>query len=101
MSENRIERSVDLKSSPSKVWKALTDHQQFNQWFGIRLTGPFTIGKAVSGFMTYPGWEHISVEFVAKTVEPETRFAYEWHPYAVDPAVDYSGRRRSGRGLLG
>ena len=23
-------------------------------------------------------------------VEPETRFAYRWHPFAIDPAVDYS-----------
>jgi uncharacterized protein YndB with AHSA1/START domain len=24
-------------------------------------------------------------------IEPQTVFAYEWHPYAVDPKVDYSG----------
>jgi len=23
-------------------------------------------------------------------VEPETYFFYRWHPYAVDPSVDYS-----------
>ena len=23
-------------------------------------------------------------------MEPESLFSYKWHPYAVDPAVDYS-----------
>ena len=23
-------------------------------------------------------------------IEPQTRFAFRWHPYAVDPAADYS-----------
>jgi uncharacterized protein YndB with AHSA1/START domain len=27
---------------------------------------------------------------VIKAIEPETLFSYTWHPYAVDPKVDYT-----------
>jgi uncharacterized protein YndB with AHSA1/START domain len=27
---------------------------------------------------------------LVETMEPETRFSYRWHPYAMDPAVDYT-----------
>jgi uncharacterized protein YndB with AHSA1/START domain len=30
------------------------------------------------------------MEIVIKTIEPETLFSYTWHPYSVDPEVDYS-----------
>jgi len=90
MNENRIERSVDLKSAPSKVWKALTDHKQFDQWFSIRLNGPFAVGTTVAGNLTFEGMEHVSVEFTVTALEPESRFAYKWHPGAIDPSIDYS-----------
>jgi hypothetical protein len=28
---------------------------------------------------------------MVQRMEPERRFAYRWHPYAVEPGVDYSG----------
>ena len=48
MEENRIEKHIDLKASPSRVWKALTDHKEFGQWFGVKLEGPFVAGKTVA-----------------------------------------------------
>jgi Activator of Hsp90 ATPase homolog 1-like protein len=27
---------------------------------------------------------------VVQMIEPETLFSFTWHPYAVDPAADYS-----------
>jgi uncharacterized protein YndB with AHSA1/START domain len=30
------------------------------------------------------------MELVVKSIEPESYFAYTWHPNAHDPAVDYS-----------
>ena len=30
------------------------------------------------------------MEIVVKAIEPETLFSFTWHPYAVDPKVDYS-----------
>jgi uncharacterized protein YndB with AHSA1/START domain len=30
------------------------------------------------------------MEMQIERVEPEDYFSYRWHPYAIDPAVDYS-----------
>lgn len=30
------------------------------------------------------------MEIVVKAIAPETLFSFTWHPYAVDPKVDYS-----------
>jgi hypothetical protein len=40
--------------------------------------------------VTYPGYEHIKFELVTQKLEPERFFAFSWHPYAIDPNVDYS-----------
>jgi uncharacterized protein YndB with AHSA1/START domain len=31
------------------------------------------------------------MEIVVDVVQAETRFSFRWHPYAVEPGVDYSG----------
>jgi hypothetical protein len=31
-----------------------------------------------------------AVELFVECIEPETRFCLKWHPFAIDPAVDYS-----------
>ncbi len=90
MAENRIEKRVELKASPSRVWKALTDYTEFGQWFGVKLETPFVVGKTVTGKITYPGFEHIQWAVDVKRMDPERLFSFTWHPYAVDPAVDYS-----------
>lgn len=30
------------------------------------------------------------MEIIVERVEPERLFSYRWHPYAIDPGVDYS-----------
>ena len=86
----RIEKQVELKAPVSKVWQALTDHRQFSEWFRVRLDGPFVLGQLSTGNMTIPGYEHIKWHATIRAMEPETYFAYAWHPYAVDPKVDYT-----------
>lgn len=90
MEENRIEKHIDLKASPARVWRALTNHQEFGQWFGVQLEGPFVVGKTVAGKLTYPGLEHMQWAVDVKQMEPERLFSFTWHPYAIDVTVDYS-----------
>lgn len=85
-----IEKSIELKAPVSRVWRALTDHQEFGEWFEVKLDGPFVPGKVSAGRVTYPGYEHIKFELVTQKLEPERFFAFSWHPYAIDPNVDYS-----------
>jgi uncharacterized protein YndB with AHSA1/START domain len=45
----------------------------------------------VRGHVTFPGYENLKVELQIERVEPERYLSLRWHPYAIDPAVDYSG----------
>ena len=87
---DRIEKHVDLKAPTARVWRALTDHTEFGQWFRVNLEGPFIPGKTTRGRITYPGYEHVVMEVVVVKMEPERLFSFHWHPYAVDPKTDYS-----------
>ena len=87
---DRIEKSVELKASLSRVWRALTDHREFGAWFRVQLDTPFAPGKTVRGQITHPGYEHMKWEMVVQKMEPERLFSFTWHPYAVDPDQDYS-----------
>jgi len=88
---DRIEKVVELKAPVARVWRALTDHEEFGTWFRVRLDGPFVPGEVARGHITYPGYEHLHWEAVVQKMEPERLFSFTWHPYAVDPKVDYSG----------
>lgn len=87
---DRIEKQVELKAPLSKVWKALTDHHEFGEWFRVKVESPFIPGKVVRGKLTYPGYEHYPWEVVVKEMKPEQLFSFTWHPYAVDAKRDYS-----------
>ena len=87
---DRIEKQVELKAPISKVWRALTDHREFGEWFRVKLEGPFVPGQVSRGQITYPGYEHLKWEATVQKMEPEKLFSFTWHPYAVDPKTDYS-----------
>jgi uncharacterized protein YndB with AHSA1/START domain len=88
-STDRIEKQVTLDAPRSRVWRALTDVAQFNAWFGVGLTAPFTPGAEVSGQITIRGYQHVTMRIWIETMEPERRFSFRWHPYAVEPGIDY------------
>jgi uncharacterized protein YndB with AHSA1/START domain len=89
--DTRIEKRIELKAPVSRVWRALTDYREFGEWFRVKLDGPFIAGQISRGYITYPGYEHLKWEAVVVAIEPERLFSFTWHPYAVDPSVDYSG----------
>jgi len=88
---DRIEKKIVLRAPRARVWRALADAEQFGAWFGVDLKGAsFRPGSRVRGRITAPGYEHLSLEVVVERMEPERRLSWRWHPYAVDPKVDYS-----------
>lgn len=89
-STDRIVKSIELKAPPARVWRALTNHREFGAWFRVSLESPFVPGKPTRGRITHPGYEHVVMEVVVQTMETERLFSFHWHPYAVDPKVDYS-----------
>ena len=88
---DRIEKQIELKAPVSRVWRALTDHREFGEWFRVRIDGRFVPGQVSTGNITYPGYEHLKWEAIVQKMEPEKLFSFTWHPYAIDPKMDYSG----------
>lgn len=88
--ENVIEKSIEIKAPVSRVWRALTDHQEFGAWFRVALEQPFAAGQESTGHITWPGYEHIRWHATVKEIVPETLFSFTWKPYAIDPKIDYS-----------
>jgi uncharacterized protein YndB with AHSA1/START domain len=90
-STDRIERNVLLKASRARVWRALSDAGEFGSWFGVDFKGKsFVAGKQIHGKVTYPGYEHLTMELMIESVVPERLLSWRWHPAAIEPKVDYS-----------
>ena len=87
---DRIEKKVQLNAPRSRVWRAIADSQQFGEWFRVELEDAFAEGKTVRGKILHKGFEHMTMEMMIERIEPERYFSYRWHPYAIDPKVDYS-----------
>jgi uncharacterized protein YndB with AHSA1/START domain len=90
-STDRIEKHILLKAPRSRVWRALSNAGEFGDWFGVNFKGlKFRAGKPIRGKITYPGYEHLTMEVVVAEIIPERLLSWDWHPAAIDPKVDYS-----------
>jgi uncharacterized protein YndB with AHSA1/START domain len=98
---DRIEKKVLLRASRSRVWRALTDSEQFGAWFGMKPDRPFAPGMTLTcrivGTTVDPKvaaeqaqYGDKPFEMTIERIEPERLFSFRWHPYAVEPGVDYS-----------
>ncbi len=93
---DRIERSILIQAPRSRVWQLLSDAERFGRWFGADLAGQrFAVGQYVRGPITIEGFRHVMFDVLVERIEPESLLAWRWHPYAVDPAVDYSSEERT------
>src|SRR5690348_4596685 len=87
---DRIERSVLINAPRERVWRAIANAQEFGTWFGVKLEGQtFSPGRRARGLVAVKGYEHLTWEATIERVEPPDLLAFRWHPYAVDPSVDY------------
>lgn len=90
-STDRIQRRILVKAPRSRVWRALANAEEFGEWFRVNLKGQaFVAGERAKGNILHPGYEHIVWDVLVERVEPERCLAFRWHPYAIDPKVDYS-----------
>jgi uncharacterized protein YndB with AHSA1/START domain len=95
-SNDRVEEQVLLHAPRARVWRALTNAEELGAWFGVNLTGAaIAPGAQVAGHFTIPGHEHLRFDVTIEEMVPERRFAWRWHPHAIDPAVDYSAEPRT------
>lgn len=98
---DRIEKKVLLRAPRARVWRALTDAEEFGKWFGVKFDGPFTPGALRLGIIVpttvdadvakaQQPYEGMPFEITVDRIEPERLFAFRWHPFAVERGVDYS-----------
>ena len=88
---DRIERGIDMKAPRERVWRALADTKEFGSWFGVNLVSEaFVPGEWVRGHITHPGYEHLQFEARVERVDTEQLLSFWWHPYGIDPEVDYT-----------
>jgi uncharacterized protein YndB with AHSA1/START domain len=101
-STDRIEKTVVLRAPLARVWRAVSDAKEFGSWFGVEFDRPFAAGAAMKGRIVptradpevaaqQKAYEGAAFTCTVETIEPMSRFSFRWHPFAVDPAVDYSG----------
>ena len=89
-STDRIEKQIVLDAPHARVWRAITDVRECNQWFGVSLATPFSVGGTSSGKVTNKGYEHLVLGLWVEKIEPEGLFSFRWRPNATAKGVDYS-----------
>jgi uncharacterized protein YndB with AHSA1/START domain len=91
----RIDRNIEIKAPPERVWRALTSAPELSAWFKVKIEGEIAPGSEV--WMTAMHEQHAGQRFRVLFVEMTAprRFVWQWHPGAVDPNVDYSNEPRT------
>jgi len=101
MSTDRIDKQILLHAPLARVWRALSDSTEFGTWFGVRFDGPFAPGAGMHGVIVpttvdvevagaQKQYEGRPFDITVERMEPERLFSFRWHPFAVEPGVDYS-----------
>ena len=90
---DRFEKSLLLMATRERVWKAIIDSVEFGAWFGCAFDGPFVAGKLANGRIVmpkHPQYDGLPLQLWITELQPQTRFSFQWHPYAIERGVDYS-----------
>lgn len=99
-STDRIEKQILLRVPLELVWSAISNAREFGSWFGAQFDGPFVAGEQTTGKIvpttvdeevakSQKPYEGQPFEITVERIEPMEHFSFRWHPYAVDPDVDY------------
>lgn len=81
MTTDRIEKSIEMKAPVDRVWRALTDHKELGEWFGLEFKEAFAPGKTMMGWNRHMNREQT---IVIQKIEQPRHFSLKWHPYGVD-----------------
>jgi uncharacterized protein YndB with AHSA1/START domain len=92
---SRIDRTIEIKARPERVWKALTDVSELSAWFKVKIEGDLLAGSEVwmTSLLPQHGGQRWPVRIVELT--PPQRMVWQWHPGEIDPAVDYAQEPRT------
>lgn len=103
---DRIQKIAVLAAPRERVWKAISEAKSFGAWFGVDFEGEFKPGAHMTGKMrpttvdaavakTQEPYAGMKFEFWVDEIEPPSRIMFRWHPFAIDPKVDYSSEPKT------
>jgi uncharacterized protein YndB with AHSA1/START domain len=92
---DRIEKEIVVKATRARVWRALTDVSEFNQWFGVEMKDAFAPGRRLRGRVTHPGYEHLVMDVVVERMDPEALLSFRWHPGATQAGDHHPDEERT------
>ncbi len=98
---DRIRKRILLHAPRERVWRALSDADEFGTWFGVKLDGAIEDGAVLHGTIAptkvdekvarlqapYAG---LPIELTIDLIEYGRVLSFRWHPHAVTPGADYS-----------
>jgi uncharacterized protein YndB with AHSA1/START domain len=87
--ETRIEKSILIRAPRTKVWRALTNLEEFARWFRVEASGEFAPGVRLDMISTHPCGEGGNFWLVVEALEPETLFSWRWQPGSKPAGADY------------
>jgi uncharacterized protein YndB with AHSA1/START domain len=98
---DRIEKKILLRAPRARVWRAISDSNEFGTWFGMQFDGAFAPGKKMGGSIRptkvnadvaakQKAYEGKKIEIWIEKIEPENLLSFRWHPFALEAGVDYS-----------
>ncbi len=91
MNTDRIEKKIQLRASPQRVWRAVADSTEFGRWFGMKFDGEFVPGTTVRGVIvpttvdpavaeSQQEYNGLPVEILVEQMEPEKLFSFSAEP---------------------
>lgn len=89
---NFIYREIEINAPMGHVWKALTDHNELGKWFCAKADKPFKVGEVSRGKIVGCGHDDLPWASEIVAMEPETYFAWKWHP-GVNKGADRDSER--------
>ena len=87
---SQIQKQILIRAPRQRVWRALTNLDEFARWFQVVATGQFRQGGRVDMTSTHPLGKGAKFFITVETMQPETLFSWRWSPGLKEPGMDYS-----------
>lgn len=87
---DRVEKTIELRAPRDRVWRAISNAQEFGTWFGVgeplKLQGDFVPGARIMA--QWAGRPSPEWFFTIDVVDPERLLAFRWVPYEIPKGDD-------------
>jgi uncharacterized protein YndB with AHSA1/START domain len=72
------------------VWRAISNLEEFSNWFGVEASGAFAPGARLRMTTTHEEYKGIVFDLTVDRMEPEHTISWRWHPGMPEAGVDYA-----------